>query len=122
MIALVGSCNWLYSGFSSFEVSVRLRDNQLVADIIYQVVELSRGGNGHWTSLTSELFAQAVHRRSQKWPSEGKASVNVLLGSDHAEIVREARDTADKTLVVASHRFAGAVNNLILAPVFAPSK
>jgi cardiolipin synthase len=48
--------------------------------------------------------------------------VNVLLGPDHAEIVREARDTADKTLVIASHRFAGAANNLILAPVFAASK
>jgi len=122
MIALVGSCNWLYSGFSSFEVSVRLRDIQLVADVIDQVAELSRGGNGHWTNLTSELVAQAVHLRSQKSPNEGRASVNVLLGSDHAEIVREARDTADKTLVIASHRFAGAANNLILAPVFAASK
>jgi phosphatidylserine/phosphatidylglycerophosphate/cardiolipin synthase-like enzyme len=46
----------------------------------------------------------------------------VLLGSDHAELVREARDTADKSLVIASHRFAGAANNLVLAPVFAASK
>jgi cardiolipin synthase len=122
MIALVGSCNWLYSGFSSFEVSVRLRDNQLVADVIDQVVELSRGQNGHWTNLTSELVAHAVHLRSQKSATEGRSSVNVLLGPDHAEIVREARDTASQTLVIASHRFAGAANNLILAPVFAASK
>ena len=122
LIALVGSCNWLYSGFSSFEVSVRLRDYQLVADVIDQVAELSRGGNGHWTNLTSELVAQAVNLRSQKSANEGKASVCVLLGSDHAELVREARDTADRTLVIAIHRFAGAANNLILAPVFAASK
>ena len=122
VIALVGSCNWLYSGFSSFEVSVRLRDFQLVADVIDQVAELSRGGNGHWTNLTSDLVAQAVHLRSLKSPGEGKASVCVLLGSSHAEAVREARDTADKTLVIASHRFAGAAKSLILAPVFAASK
>ena len=122
LIALVGSCNWLYSGSSSFEVSVRLRDYQLVADVIDQVAELSRGGNGHWTNLTSELVAQAVNLRSQKSANEGKASVCVLLGSDHAELVREARDTADRTLVIASHKFAGAANNLILAPVFAASK
>ncbi|MEY9365225.1 cardiolipin synthase [Bradyrhizobium yuanmingense] len=122
MIALVGSCNWLYSGFSSFEVSVRLRDNQLVADVIDQVAELSRGGNGHWTNLTSELVAQAVNLRSQKPSSEGKASVSVLLGPSHAELVREARNRADRTLVIASHRFAGAANNLILPPVFAASK
>lgn len=122
VIALVGSCNWLYSGFSSFEVSVRLRDHQLVADVIDQVAELSRGGNGHWTNLTSDLVAQAVNLRSQSSQNEGKAGVCVLLGSDHAELVREARDTADKSLVIASHRFAGAANNLILAPVFAASK
>jgi phosphatidylserine/phosphatidylglycerophosphate/cardiolipin synthase-like enzyme len=122
VIALVGSCNWLYSGFSSFEVSVRMRDYLLVADVIDQVAELSRGGNGHWTNLTSDLVAQAVNLRSQRAQHEGKASVCVLLGSDHAELVREARDTADKSLVIASHRFAGAANNLILAPVFAASK
>lgn len=122
LIALVGSCNWLYSDFSSFEVSVRLRDYQLVADVIDQIAELSRGGNGHWTELTSSLVAQAVNLRSQRSQHEGKASVFVLLGSDHAELIREARDTADKNLVIASHRFAGAANNLILAPVFAASK
>lgn len=46
----------------------------------------------------------------------------MLLGSSHAEVVREARDSADKTLVIASHRFAGAAKSLILAPVFAASK
>lgn len=122
VIALVGSCNWLYSGFASFEVSVRLRDYQLVADVIDQVAELSRGGNGHWTNLTSDLVAQAVNLRSQHSQHVGKASACVLLGSGHAELVREARDTADKSLVIASHRFAGAATNLILAPVFAASK
>jgi len=122
VIALVGSCNWLYSGFTSFEVSVRLRDYQLVSDVIDQVAELSRGGNGHWTNLTSELVAWAANLRSQRTPQEGTSNISVLLGPDHAELVREARDTADKTLVVSSHRFAGAANSLILAPVFAASK
>ena len=122
IIALIGSCNWLYSGFSSFEVSARLRDPQLVADVIHQVAELSRGGNGHWTNLTSELVAQAENQRMQKAATEGKAEVSVLLGSGHAESVREARDSADKQIVIASHRFAGAARSLVLEPLFAASK
>ena len=122
IIALVGSCNWLSSGFSSFEVSARLRDPHLVADVIDQVAELSRSGNGHWTNLTSELVAQAENLRMQKGATEGKAEVSVLLGSGHAETVREARDKAEKQIVIASHRFAGAARSLILEPVFAASK
>jgi PLD-like domain len=111
-----------FRGFSSFEVSARLRDPQLVADVIDQVAELSRGGNGHWTNLTSELVAQAEDLRMQTAATEGKAEISVLLGSGHAESVREARDRAEKQIVIASHRFAGAARSLVLEPVFAASK
>jgi cardiolipin synthase A/B len=36
-VAVIGSCNWLYSGFSSFECSVRLRDPSAVAAIVEQL-------------------------------------------------------------------------------------
>jgi phosphatidylserine/phosphatidylglycerophosphate/cardiolipin synthase-like enzyme len=120
--ALIGSCNWLYSGFSSFEVSVRLRDPHLVADVIDQLAELSRGGNGHWTELTSDLVAQAETLRKQQPTPEGKAEVSVLLGTGHAELVREARDKANKQIVIASNKFAGAARNLVLEPLLSAAK
>jgi phosphatidylserine/phosphatidylglycerophosphate/cardiolipin synthase-like enzyme len=42
-VALVGSCNWLYSDFKSFEASVRLRDPDIVADVLDILSDLSRG-------------------------------------------------------------------------------
>jgi hypothetical protein len=122
MVAVVGSCNWLYSGFESFEVSVRLRDAHIVADVIDQLAEMSRGANRHWTNLTSELMALAENLKNQS-PSAGpKAAASIVLGASHADLVREARDNAMKQITIVSHRFAGAAQSLILAPAFAASK
>jgi phosphatidylserine/phosphatidylglycerophosphate/cardiolipin synthase-like enzyme len=118
LVAVVGSCNWLYSGFKSFEVSARLRDPHIVADVIDQIAELSRGGSGHWTSLTTELTALATSLRGAPTKAS-KTTASIVIGSRHAELIREARDEAQKRIVVASHKFAGAAKNLILAPMFA---
>lgn len=53
--AWVGSCNWLSSPFRSLEASIRVRDSEIVADIVDEMAELSRGGRGYWSDLTNEL-------------------------------------------------------------------
>jgi cardiolipin synthase A/B len=62
-VAIVGSCNWLSSGFHSYECSARIRDPLLVSDVIDQLAELSRGLDGHWTDLTSYFARSAVSFR-----------------------------------------------------------
>jgi cardiolipin synthase len=52
--AVLGSCNWLSSGFQSFEASARIRDPALCAEIVDQIAEMSCS-DGHWTALTSGI-------------------------------------------------------------------
>jgi hypothetical protein len=42
-VALVGSCNWLASDFSSLETSIRLRDPVLVGQLIRRLAGLAKG-------------------------------------------------------------------------------
>jgi cardiolipin synthase len=121
-VSVVGSCNWLSSGFESFEASVRLRDPAIIADILDQLAELSRGASGVWNKLTSELVALAAQQKSRPAGPAGRAEVTVILGARHAEVIRQARDEATKRIFVASHRWSRAGDNVTLAPVLAAAE
>ena len=115
-IAVLGSCNWLYSGFQSFEASARIRDPMLCAEVVDQLAEMSCS-EGHWTSLTSQLARLAQHIRSQHPPPSARAEGSLILGYQHAEFVRMACRTAKKQIVVTSHRIGPPARNSIMIPV-----
>lgn len=120
--AYVGSCNWLSSPFHSFEASLRLRDPVIVADVVDQVVELSKGANGHWTRLTNDLAALAAGLRSQRHSSGGRAKAQVIFGPRHVDLVRKARDESKCRIFVVSHRFSAAGQPAVLTPALAAAK
>jgi cardiolipin synthase len=115
----VGSCNWLCTSFESYEATVRLRDPVIVADAVDQLSELSRGSQGHWIGFTGELAALAAHLRRLKTPPGGSAQAAVILGAQHADLVREARDGAETRIFVTSHRFGVAARPAVLTPALA---
>lgn len=118
--AIVGSCNWLSTRFQNYEVSVRLRDPRVVAAVLEQVSDLTRGHDGHWTELTSEIARLAVETRRQRLPSVGsKAQVRIVLGPQHAQFVRMARDQAEKRVFVTSHRLGAATRAGFIVPAIA---
>jgi cardiolipin synthase A/B len=119
--ATVGSCNWLYSGFGSFEVSLRLRDPHLVADVLYEVAELSSPTNGQFIDLTAR-FAQLARQYSKKVPLSGSARVRVLVGDEHDDRVLEARDKAASRVTVLSHRLGVTAKPAIIIPLAAAAK
>ena len=121
--AFVGSCNWLSSPFQSFEATVRLRDPSIVADVVNQVAELSKGGRGHWSLLTKELAAMSsALRRTSGTASRTQTNAQVVLGTSHAEMVRRARDESTKRIFVASHRWGTAARSIVLAPALSAAK
>ena len=117
--AVVGSCNWLSSGFHSFEASIRLKGEGIVADVVDQLAELSRGAHGHWTELTNEMGALAADLRSRAKAIAGRAKAEVVIGGRHAELVRQARDESRKRMFVVSHRFGAAGTPAVLIPAMA---
>ncbi|MCI3133130.1 phospholipase D-like domain-containing protein [Phenylobacterium aquaticum] len=121
-VGYIGSCNWLSTSFQSFEASVRLRDPVIIADAVDQVAELSRGSNGHWTTLTGEMAALAARLRTLPRPSGGKAQIMLVIGSKHAEEMRSARDEATDRILVASHRFGLAARTAVLTPALAAAR
>jgi len=103
-VAVIGSCNWLYSGFSSFECSVRLRDPAMVSTVVEQLAELSQGMNRHWTELTNHFPRLAFDTARQQVPAGAKAKSMLVLGADHSTFMHQARDDARQRIFVVSHR------------------
>lgn len=120
--AVVGSCNWLYSGFDAFEASAKLRDTFLVAEVIDQLAQLSRGADLHWTELTSDLARWSQEVRLHPSPGGAKAAVTLVHGPQHAHFIRRARDEAKSRIFVTSHRLGPAGRTVIIPPAIAAAK
>jgi cardiolipin synthase len=118
-LAVVGSCNWFVTDFGSFEASMRIRDPLLVADVVDQFAELSRGLDGHWTDATNYFARLGSDIRRETAPSGARAEANLVLGPDHAAYVRQARDTAERRLFVTSHRLGAAGRPAVVLPAVA---
>lgn len=115
--ALVGSCNWLASDFSSFEVSVRLRDPALVGVLIRRLANLARGRPGLWHDLAVSLTV--LGRRVEAMPRGNGRTVpmRLLFAPDHAKLAIEARDRAERRMFVLSHRLGIAAKPVALLPM-----
>lgn len=114
--ATIGSCNWLSSGFQNYEASIRFSDPGVVSAIIEQIADLTRGGDRHWTELTSEMARLASDARLQKPPVGLKARVSLVLGPQHAQFARVARDSARRRMFVTSHKIGSAARPSVILP------
>lgn len=120
--ALVGSCNWLSSGFRSFDASVRSRDPILVSEVLNVLAKLSRGRDGHWSPLTENLAKLSVSAAKQSPPKGMKVSAALVLGAHHGWFVRDARDNAQQRIFVASHRLSEVGNRAVVVPAIAAAQ
>lgn len=115
--ALIGSCNWLASDYSSFETSLKLRDPAMVGEVIRALAGLSIGRPGVWTDFAQEMTV--LGRRIEKMPRPaGRTStMRLLYAHDHAAIPLEARDKARNRIFVLSHRIGVAARPVALLPM-----
>jgi len=120
--AIVGSCNWLSSGFHSFDASVRCRDPQIVSDVLQTLAKLSRGNDGHWVPLTTDLAHLSTVVGKQRKPSGITVHAALVLGAEHGHFVREARDNAKSRIFVTSHRLSEVGNRAIVLPAVAAAQ
>ena len=116
MMGIVGSCNWLSTGFDSYESSVRISDPLMVAEIAGQLADMSDAPYGHWSELTDNLAGIAANLRRAPRPKGHCIKAALVLGADHVAYMRKARDCAERRIVVASHRLGGSAENSILTP------
>lgn len=100
--AAVSTCNWLYSDFDNVEVSVVLRDPELVADVAVVLQHLA-GQRRVANQVASDLALTA--RELRKLPSRGGLHRGaLLLGPHHEGAIRAASHDADQEFIIATNR------------------
>jgi cardiolipin synthase len=115
--ATVGSCNWLYTGWRSFEVSVRLSDGGIVADIMESLSELAYQATGDWAGIAADVAGRARLARQDRSRRTGRrVEATLLLGPEHVGMFEQMRDQARHRILIASHRLGAAAENMALRP------
>lgn len=117
--AIVGSCNWLYTTFQSYDASVRVRDPSMISEVLNVLAKLSRGREGYWLPITEELARLSVEVASQKSPTGTRVKAALVLGAAHGHFVRMARDEAKTRIFAGSHRISDVANRAVVLPAMA---
>lgn len=116
-VSVVGSCNWLSTGFKSFEVSASIKDSYFASEVMSVLAQMATAATGWSGGLVADLAGMAVNiKRAAQLKSGRRASARVVLASDHSNYVLRARDEAREHMVIASHRFGGSARNFSISP------
>jgi len=101
-IGVLGSCNWISSPFNAVELSVVLRNQNVVADLC-NVFQRVVGRRGLADRLANEMGITANDLRRE--PARGgPTKVSIVVGAGHDELMRRASLEANRNLVVGCHR------------------
>ncbi|MCH9752508.1 MAG: phosphatidylserine synthase, partial [Alphaproteobacteria bacterium] len=119
-VAMVGSCNWLSTPFKRVEASVVLRDGRMIAQLLKVIGEMSFAA-ARSSRLVGDLHDIARLIERQAGPV-GDASVRLILGEDHGELMRQARDDARSSIWAGADRFGQAAEVKTLIPMMTAGK
>ena len=121
--ATVGSCNWLSSGFTSTEASLRISDPLAVSDVMEALAQMAHRVTGLNGGIAARLAGGAVNIRRAVQPSPSRrGELRLMLGSDHAEAMLTARDRARREITLGSHKLGRSAKTLALLPASAAAK
>lgn len=115
-VAVLGSCNWLTSGFESYEASVVLRDPRMVDEVVRCFGRLVCMHDGLWSELAGDIVRISDSLKNApllKVTGQG----SILSGAQHNHLVLRARDEARQSILLVSHRLGVAAGPGILAPL-----
>jgi cardiolipin synthase len=118
-LAVVGSCNWLSTGFSRVEASVVLRHAHAVANCAQDFADLILR-----TIPVSEVAGDLnrLARSLKKLPAPSGASrIAMIKGDMHGEAIRYARENAKKRIVIGGDRLGLGAEPRTLVPLAAAS-
>ncbi|MBN6775983.1 hypothetical protein JRG42_22205 [Pseudomonas granadensis] len=115
-VAILGSCNWFTSGFTSYEASVILRDPAIVKEVLGFTSRLCCIHDGIWTDFATELIeiARKVESKVRNYPMNGNARASIVIGGNHNKYIFRARDEALERIFIISHRLGGTLYSSIL--------
>lgn len=113
--AIVGSCNWLASRFDAFETSIRLRDAHILADVAFELAELARPPDGNIGPFSTDMLSIGRQLARLPSPTNLTSRARIVLGSEHADVVLDARDNARERILLLSHQMGHAMGPTLKA-------
>jgi cardiolipin synthase len=119
-VAVVGSCNWLYSGFDRVETSIVLREPHAVGAVAHETAELVFDV-AKSSTISGDLTAVARALRAHQAPS-GPAALRLVKGDDHQALMRLAREKAARSIMVGGDRLGLAAEARTIIPMMVAAK
>lgn len=115
----LGSCNWLSSGFTSFETSAKIQHDEVISDILLKLSEVCRSPSGHFSLVSEEYLKLASIIKRKGTDQSGSSRIAIVSGVMHNELIRRARDEVTSEAFVCSHRISPASGPLVLSAMVA---
>jgi phosphatidylserine/phosphatidylglycerophosphate/cardiolipin synthase-like enzyme len=114
-VAVVGSCNWLYSGFNRVEASAVVHHPHAVGRIAQEIADLIFGAATS-SQVAADLTTMARTLKKQAALS-GDASIYLVAGDAHGNLMRQARTKAERSIVIGGDRFGIAAEARTIVPM-----
>lgn len=119
-VAVVGSCNWLYTNFNRIETSIVLRHPHAIgrvaaefAELIFEVATSSVVA-GELTALARALKTHGA--------AGGEARLQIVRGDEHGSMMRLARETAVRSIMVGGDRLGITAEARTIIPMMAAKR
>jgi len=110
-VALLGSCNWLSSPFSSVEISAELRESQAAAIVLDRLRSIVSRLSSASRSVEALAFMASELRRSRSAVSAAgagtgrtSAELTVVYADDHERLLRMAAHEASQSFVCCTNK------------------
>lgn len=117
--ALVGSCNFLSSWFQALEISVVLRSNGLIRQLLGYILAGQLPASGAWSPVARRINSiwDEIRRLSAIIKEEGTHRLTLLADQDHYSCIRTARDLAQGDIVIGCDIYGAAAETSVLVPM-----
>lgn len=114
-LAVVSTCNWLYSDFeSAVEMSAVLREPSLVADVA-MVLQRLIGPRGLADPIATEMARIARHLRATPQRGGGCRAA-IVSGEQHEGLMRSASSASERQFLVGTNRLGSTARPGALMP------
>ncbi|MEX0448003.1 phospholipase D-like domain-containing protein [Xenorhabdus sp. SGI246] len=119
----IGSCNWLASGFNRYECSVFVTNNSLITEILDIMSIMSKGKSRVSNYLSKSISAisyelkKTFHNSPSELSQNKNVKIKIVTKNEHHDYVLDARDNAQHSIFIASHRISNNAERPILTPL-----
>jgi hypothetical protein len=116
-VTLIGSCNWLASGYTSIEASVCLRSTAIVREVLRCLARAVHAGSGSRSRMTETLLDIATRLPDQNSRRASNARAALIIDDAHNDCMLRVRDEARERILLVSHRMGPVARPGALVPL-----